>query len=80
MSSQNSATDNHSRIIYYFELASSALLLAYTLYVIYGEYSSPGQTHYALSRLCQKIAYIFGRLGLAAENRYHHIIETQRMI
>lgn len=68
------------RIIFYIEITSSLLLLAYTIFVLYSDYSKPGQAHYYTARACQRLAHIFGKWGLAAEVKYHNIMERGRMI
>lgn len=74
------AHGNADRWLFFIELASSFLVLAYTAFVFYGEYGSPGQTQFMVAKCCQRVAYQFGQWGLQAETNYHKILETQRMI
>jgi hypothetical protein len=74
------AYSNGDRWIFYIELASALLVLAYTAYVLYDDYGSPGQAQFMVAKCCQKVAYRFGRWGLLAEANYHRILEMQRMI
>lgn len=69
-----------ARWIFYIELASSALVLAYTAFVLFEDYGSPGQVHYLVAKCCQRVAYVFGQWGLRAEATYHHLVEVERMI
>lgn len=71
---------NADRWLFYIELVSSFLVLAYTACVLYDEYGSPGQTQFMVAKCCQRVAYQFGQWGLQAETNYHKILETQRMI
>lgn len=68
------------RLLFYIEIVSSFLVLAYTAFVLYDDYSKPGQAQYCVARTCQRIARVFGGWGLAAEVEYHRIIERERMI
>lgn len=76
----SAANDKAARWIFYLELASSALVLAYTAFVLYDDYGSPGQAQYLAAKFCQRVAYVFGQWGIRAESNYHSILEAQRMI
>lgn len=68
------------RLILYIEVTSSAIVLAYTLAILYNDCGKPGQGHWAMAKVCQAIAGVFGKWGLDAEVRYRTILECERMI
>lgn len=74
------SVENANKWIFYIELASSFLVLAYTAFVLYDEYGSPGQAQYVAAKFCQRVAFVFGQWGLYAETKYHKILEAERMI
>lgn len=78
-----SSTDQRmspERLLFYIEIVSSFLVLAYTAFVLYDDYSKPGQAQYCAARACQRVARTFGKWGLAAEVEYHKIVERERMV
>jgi hypothetical protein len=80
VSSTSTEPMNAERLLFYIEITSSLLLLAYTVFVVCHDYGKPGQAQYFAARFCQRLARTFGAWGLAAEVEYHRILETERMI
>lgn len=80
MSSTDVDNVSAEKLLFYIEITSSLLLLAYTIFVMYHDYGKPGQAQYFAARVCQRLARTFGGWGLVAEVEYHRILETERMI
>lgn len=80
MSSTSDQRVSPERLLFYIEITTSLLVLAYTAFVLYDDYRKPGQAQYCFARVCQRIARTFGAWGLEAEVEYHRILERERMI